>query len=317
MPESNTYPIEIKPLDISPYRKGNTNCEYITTFDSGRPGPHVMLSALVHGNELCGAVVLDRLFRESIRPVRGRLTLGFLNVAAYERFDPEQPEASRWVDEDFNRLWSASVLDGNRDSTERRRVRKVRPLIDEVDFLLDLHSMQHASAPLLLAGPLEKGRALARKVAFPALVVCDKGHAAGPRMRDYGGFGEAASPKNALLVECGQHWAQRTVEVAQETAVRFLANFGVIDAGLAARHLSLDPAPQQVVEVTHPVTITSDNFHFTRHFTGLEVIANAGTVIGWDGERAVTTPYDNCVLIMPSKRLYKGQTAVRLGRFVS
>jgi hypothetical protein len=31
----------------------------------------------------------------------------------------------------------------------------------------------------------------------------------------------------------------------------------------------------------------------------------------------VTTPYDDCVLIMPSRRLDKGQTAVRLGRYVA
>jgi hypothetical protein len=58
-------------------------------------------------------------------------------------------------------------------------------------------------------------------------------------------------------------------------------------------------------------------FRFARVFTGLEVIAKAGTLIGWDGDREVRTPYDNCVLVMPSKRLYRGQTAVRLGRFVA
>jgi hypothetical protein len=46
------------------------------------------------------------------------------------------------------------------------------------------------------------------------------------------------------------------------------------------------------------------------------VIAKAGSVIGRDGGRPVVTPYDNCVLIMPSRRLGRGQTAVRLGRFV-
>jgi hypothetical protein len=48
----------------------------------------------------------------------------------------------------------------------------------------------------------------------------------------------------------------------------------------------------------------------------MEVIARAGTVIAHDGAQAVATPYDNCVLIMPSMRLRKGETAVRLGRVV-
>ena len=46
------------------------------------------------------------------------------------------------------------------------------------------------------------------------------------------------------------------------------------------------------------------------------MIPQAGTVIARDGGRAVATPYDDCVLIMPSRRLDKGATAVRLGRFV-
>ena len=48
----------------------------------------------------------------------------------------------------------------------------------------------------------------------------------------------------------------------------------------------------------------------------MELIARAGTVIGHDGGRPVATPYDDCVLIMPSMRLRKGETAVRLGRII-
>ena len=68
-----------------------------------------------------------------------------MNVAAYTRFDPVNPVVSRYVDEDFNRVWSAEVLDGPRDSVELRRAREVRPLVDTVDLLLDIHSMQNAT----------------------------------------------------------------------------------------------------------------------------------------------------------------------------
>ena len=317
MTDPNAYTVEIAQPDITPYRKGNTGIEYATTLDSGKPGPHVMITALAHGNEICGAIILDELFRAGIRPLCGKLSLVFCNVAAFESFDPDQPEASRWVEEDFNRLWTAEVLDGPRDSVDLRRARILRPLIDSADLLLDIHSMQHPSDPLVLAGPLAKGRILAGEVGYPALAVCDAGHAAGRRMRDYAGFGDAASPKNALLVECGQHWAKRTVEVARETTLRFLARFGIIDPERGPFRFADTPLTQQTVEVTHPVTIEAEVFRFARVFTGLEVVEQAGTLIGWDGEREVRTPYDHCVLVMPSKRLYRGQTAVRMGRFVS
>ncbi len=46
----------------------------------------------------------------------------------------------------------------------------------------------------------------------------------------------------------------------------------------------------------------------------MEVIAKPGTVIAHDGHNAITTPYDDWVLIMPARRLVKNQTGARLGR---
>jgi predicted deacylase len=269
----------------------------------------VVVNALTHGNELCGAIVLDHLLKSGLRPSAGKLTLSFANVEAYCRFDPGNPGVSRFVDEDFNRLWDKAILDGPRKSVELARARALRPVIESADLLLDLHSMQLTSAPLMLAGLLDKSLALAQRVGVPTIIVRDAGHAAGRRMRDYGAFGDPGSPAAALLVECGQHWERATADVAIETAERFLAATGVI----AAR---LPPAPtQRVVGVTEAVTIASERFRFTQEFCGLEVIPAAGTLIARDGEREIRTPYDDCVLIMPSRRLVRGQTAVRLGRY--
>ena len=311
------YPVQLTPPDIAGYRAGNTGIEYATTLDSGKAGPHVLVTAVVHGNELCGAIALDWAFKEDVRPLQGKLTLAFCNVAAFNSFDPARPTASRFIDEDFNRVWSPEILDAARSSAEIRRARELRPVIDQADFLLDIHSMQQATEPLMMCGPLAKGRNFAREVGAPKTIVSDEGHAAGRRMRDYGGFGDPASPKNALLVECGQHWEESSADVAIDTLVRFLARTGVVDDAFARRHAKLPkPGAQRIIEVTEAVTIRSDEFDFAGEFRGLEVIAKAGTVIGRDGGAPVRTPYDDCVLIMPSRRLSRGQTAVRLGRFV-
>ena len=71
--------------DITPWRAGNTGVEGVWQFDSGVPGPHVMLSALVHGNELCGAWALKGLLEAGVRHARGTLTLAFCNLAAFDR----------------------------------------------------------------------------------------------------------------------------------------------------------------------------------------------------------------------------------------
>ncbi len=314
-----TYRVELTPPDIEPYRAGNTGIDYVTSFVAAEPGPHVLVTALTHGNEICGAIALDRLFRAGVRPRRGTLTLAFDNVAAYREFDPRYPIASRYVDEDFNRLWSPATLDGQRRSVELERARVLRPIVDAADYLLDLHSMQYATKPLMLAGLLPRSRELARQVGIPELIMCDAGHAAGPRMRDYGGFGDPASPKTALLIECGQHWERRSAEVATDVMLRFLVALDCVTrddvATLGGPDFDAQPR-QRVIEVTQAVTISGDHFDFVEDFHGLEVLPKKGSVIGRDDGREVRTPYDNCVLIMPSRRLVKGQTAVRLGRFV-
>ena len=98
---SDNYPIELIAPDISAYRAGNTGIDYVTTFDSGNAGPHVMISAVTHGNELCGAITLDYLFKQNVRPKFGKLSFAFNNYRAFLNFDPEHPLMSRFVDEDF------------------------------------------------------------------------------------------------------------------------------------------------------------------------------------------------------------------------
>ena len=312
--------LEIMPPDISAYKTGNTGIDFVTTFDSGRPGPHVMINALTHGNEICGAIVLGFLMERRLRPVRGKLTLSFANVDAFARFDHDCPYNSRYVDEDFNRLWSDEMLDASHSSHELARARTFRPLVAQVDFLLDIHSMSYPAAPLLLTGLQTKSRKLAQAMGYPSYVVIDKGHKAGRRMRDYGAFDDPASPKTAMLVECGQHWAGSSVEVARATTLHFLRQFDIVDPQFIAGHLpSQPPEPQVVIEISEAVTISRNGFRFVEDFRGYEVIEKAGTVIGYNGESEIKTPYDDCILVMPiaTKRAKAGQTAVRLGRIIA
>lgn len=283
---------------------------YVVSYEAAAPGPHAMVLALTHGNEICGAIALDRLLRQDLRPRRGRLTLAFANVAAHARFDPRRPLSSRYVDEDFNRVWAPGLLDGPRRSVELRRARELRPLIDGVDLLLDLHSMSASSPPLALAGLRDKSVALARRVGSPQIIMRDAGHAEGTRLRDYGRFDDPAAPATALLIECGQHWRPEAATVAFDIAMAFLAAAGTI-----ADQAPMPAASQRVLDITHAIAATGGRFVFTEKFNGLDIVPRAGTVIAYDGERAVATPYDDCVIAMPSPHVARGQTAVRLGRF--
>ena len=72
-----------------------------------------------------------------------------------------------------------------------------------------------------------------------------------------------------------------------------------------------------MIEITEAVTMAGSDFLYEADYVGMEIIERAGTLIAHDDDREIRTPYDECVLIMPSRRLRRGQTAVRLGRIVS
>ena len=317
-PAAATPPVEVVFPDLGRWAPGSGSLPYVWRFASDRPGPHVVVQALTHGNEVCGAIALDWLLGRGFRPARGTFTAVFANVDAYQLFDPAEPFASRCVDEDFNRLWTDEVLDGPRISTELARARALRQVYDAADYLLDLHSMTDPCPPLALAGRQRKGLELALALGVPAHIVVDAGHAAGKRLRDYAFFDDPEDPRNALLVECGQHWERAAPEVARQVTLRFLRHFGMVEPAFLDQHLDTQPLPpQRAIEVTDVVTIETDGFAFAAPASGLDVLPKGGTLLARDGDRDVFTPYDDCVLIMPTRRPRRGETAVRLGRFVA
>jgi predicted deacylase len=309
--------VELQAPDIARWQAGNTGTPWVHHFGSGRPGARVMVQALTHGNEICGAIALDWLLATGFRPQRGSLTLAFANVEAYLRFDPADPFASRCIDEDFNRVWADEELDGARDSIEMKRARALRPFVDAAELLLDIHSMSEPCAPLMVCGKADKNAAWARELGTPADLLIDTGHPAGLRMVDRGGFGDPASPKRALLIECGQHWERAAADVAIDTLVRFLGLAGAADAAWVRDQVRLPlPKAQRLVRVTEPVVARSSEFRFLVPINGLTVVPQAGTPFAQDGAQVWTTPYDETVLVMAGARNLKaGGTAVRLGRF--
>lgn len=321
MTEASAYlppvvPVEIAVPDIRPWIEGNSGVPGVWTIDSGLPGPHAAISAIVHGNEIAGAVVLDRWLRDEVRPARGRLSLIFCNLAAFRRFDPDDPTASRFLDEDLNRCWSEADLGMRRISSELRRARELRPVIDTVDVLLDLHSMLWPSEPLILTGATDKAARLGMAIGVPPTVVGDAGHAGGRRMIDYGRFADPATAATAVLVEAGEHWQPSTVARMDLACARLLRQLGMARPGDA---LPPDPpalqAPRHAV-VTRTVTAASRDFAFVREFRGGEVIPARNTLIALDGEEEIRTPHDDCLLVMPTPMVPRGHTAVRLARLM-
>ena len=112
-------------------------------------------------------------------------------------------------------------------------------------------------------------------------------------------------------------WRAETAAIACDIAYRFLIELGLAGIDDARRHLlSAQPVPDKWIEVTDAISVATDQCRFISDYKGLEVIPAAGTVIAVDGDAEIQTPYDDCVLVMPTRRMAPGQTAVRLGRYI-
>ncbi len=299
--------VQVAPPDIRPWASGNA-LPGVWSFCAAEPGPHVVVVALMHGNEIGGAVLLDRWLRAELRPQRGKLTLVFANLEAYARFDLDDPTASRFLDEDMNRVWDEETLDGGRRSSELRRARMLRPVFETADVLLDLHSMLWPGDPLLLCGQAERAAELALALGTPGVAVADEGHAGGRRLLDYTPFSAPEGRRRALLLEAGPHWQPETVAQMETSALRLLRLTTL--AGPAP-----PDAPGRLARVTRTVTAASNRFAFLRPYRGGQVVAARNTLIALDGDAEIRTPHDDCILVMPNLRVGRGQTAVRLARF--
>ena len=301
---------ELLPRDLSCFRQGNTGLDYVHRFASGRPGPHVLVNALTHGNEFCGAVAAAHLLEQGVRPRIGTLTVSFANVQAYESFDRARPFDSRQLVHNLNRIWSPEWLDGTEDSPELRRARALRPVVDAADHILDLHSTSQDVEPFWVYPAFARNAEVALAIGQPAVhLLMPNGLGSGTPLIQHGRHGRDGPGAGAAVVaECGQHFLRRSGEVATQVALDFLAHYGLVEprAGAAAG------APQRRYALLETCMVRTPAFAFTRPLVGFEHFAR-GELVATDGPHEIRAPQD-CTVLMPTREPIVGREAVYLAQ---
>ena len=66
--------------------------------------------------------------------------------------------------------------------------------------------------------------------------------------------------------------------------------------------------------MTGGLTAKTEDFRFAEEYIGMEVIEKAGTPIAYDDGETLVTPYDDCLLMMPSYKQGVGMRKLRLCR---
>jgi uncharacterized protein len=274
------------------------------SFAAPRPGPRLVVTGAVHGNETCGTVAIRRVL-DDLR--HGRLAL----VAGQATFVPvtnplAHARGRREGERNLNRRLVPT--DAPRDF-EDHVANWLCPLLARHDVLLDLHSFQSAGEPFVMVGPPDNdgtlepfahaaqeealavrlgvrrlvhgwlatyaqgvqrrvdARAAAAAAASPGVDLHpDYGVGTTEHMRRCGGW--------ALTLECGQHADAHAPEVAYRAIVATLAHLGLVDAP--------PPAPVEAAEALHLFEVV-DKAHaedrFARPWVSFDPV-RAGDLIG-------------------------------------
>jgi predicted deacylase len=315
---------------VKPARHGRFHFESVN-FSAPRPGPRLIVTGAVHGNETCGTVairrVLDELRQGRLALVAGEAT--FVPVANPLAYALGQRQGER----NLNRRL---VPTGEPRDFEDRVANWLCPLLARHDVLLDLHSFQSAGEPFVMLGPLDNAGALepfAHAAQEQALAVRlgvrrvvdgwlstyaqgvqrridahggpgaqanagadldpDYGIGTTEHMRRCGGWG--------LTLECGQHADAHAPEVAYRAILNTLAHLGMIDAPPPA------PAPSvEALSLRDVVDKAHAEDRFARPWVSFDAL-RAGDLIGTrhDGT-PVRAPADGRI-VFPNPAAQAGQ----------
>lgn len=249
------------------------------------PGPQVLISAIIHGNEPCGYGVLLRLFQafadKSLRLTAGKLTLVAANIAAF-------CENKQQIHDNLNRLFrdDHAVL---ANSLEHQRAAELRPLYARASHLLDLHATTAPTIPFLMC----------EAAALPTAQLLG----ISPIVIGWGELGDASTTGDTetycnshggqgMTLECGQRDWLGGAEFGFKASLQFLSACGVT---LERAPVTRDTTVFQILSV---FSVRAPGFVYRRNFRSFDEVRR-GECLGMDEQGEVYATED-CVMLMPA-----------------
>jgi L,D-peptidoglycan transpeptidase YkuD (ErfK/YbiS/YcfS/YnhG family) len=302
------------------------------SFSGLHPGPRLLVTGAVHGNEICGPQAIARAIADcrsgKIAIRRGQVT--FVPIVNAKAFRADSREGDRNL---------------NRGLRERANPRDNEDLVGNVlcqllrahEVLLDIHSFRSQGEAFVFVGPqdnsgeiepfrlsseeselaLRLGPKIIMHGWLPAYTRASqerrrRGGAGDPTegigttefMRAAGGYG--------VTLECGNHHDPRAIDVAHAAIVNALGHLGLTDAQPARVKL------EKAVEIVEAVLCDSAGDRLARDFVTGDAVRSGETIAVRADGSTLTAPSDGFVVFpdrnpRPMKEMY--YFGVRSARF--
>jgi N-alpha-acetyl-L-2,4-diaminobutyrate deacetylase len=292
-----------------------------------KPGPKLIVTGAVHGNEPCGPTAIRRVIEEcrtgKIKILRGEVT--FLPVTNPKAFRQKTREGDR----NFNRDLRERPLAGD---YEDRIGNPVCALLRRHDALLDIHSFRQEGEPFVFFGPSNNHGELepfARAEEEMALASClgvstaihgwldnyarlldIRARLPVPRLNVTEGYGTTEFMRfcggYAVTLECGTHDDPKAADIGHAAIRNTLAQLQLVDAPLPKPSLS------DVIEMVEVLLCETDGDRAEAGWrTGDAVEAGATLAHRADGTK-VTAPRDGYI-IFPNTAPKLGEAICHFG----
>lgn len=278
-------------------------------FSTGRPGPTIVVTGGVHGNEPAGCEalrsVLALLAREAL-PLRGELwaVAGNLRALAANRRYIDRDLNRRWIREDIARIVANGPEDAVEDHEQLELLAVLAPLLERSQtpiVFLDLHSTSGPSTPFVCMADVLRNRKIALALGIPVVLgleevldgsllgyLCDLGHI-------------------GVAVEAGQHVDPITVHYHESAVWLTLAAAGALDEphlATVARargtgfFAARDPGVPAVVEIRHRHVVlpAHEPFVMLPGFANFQPIAR-GQLVAHDSRGPVHAPFAGIMML--------------------
>ncbi|MFT7183703.1 MAG: putative deacylase [Oceanicoccus sp.] len=265
--------------------------EGLRIYNSGNPGPIVIIVASLHGEEPAGMAAyshLKQFFETGGELLKGELRLMKGNIEA-------RTKGIRYIKYDLNRMFKDLYpYDMDCDSYEFRRTQEIKNATLGADSILDLHSMTSEGDPFSIL-PESKENHPKHLINLPVHFTSSGWSGALP-----GTYMDWALARDIeyVAVECGLNGSKEADQVARDCAMAFLNQLGMtnfdLDFESPKRHLKL---------LEHVSIGDHDTYDYpNRKYESFDAI-EANELIASDKDKEYRAPdLENLVIVMPASQ---------------
>lgn len=284
----------------------------IGRWDRGRPGPTLLVTGGMHGNEPAGVLALERVMahlQEHEPDMRGRIIALRGNLAALQ-------ERARYLSRDLNRSWGVDAIAATRRRSEQDRSPEDREQLELLDhfaevertasgpiLFVDLHTSSADGSPFLCLADTIDNRRLGLATGVPIILGIEE-TIQGASLEWFADRGIAG-----FAVEGGRHDSVDAVDNHEAVLWGLLVRMRMLPPGFvdltpheARLRAAVGDAPA-IVEIVHRRVISpEDQFAMEPGFLNFARVRK-GQLLARDVRGDVCAPHD-CHVMLP---LYQKQ----------